>query len=191
MTSESTDMAALLVVDSIDRDASNPDRTIARIRLAGHPLAVVLDFSRRALGFAEHVEVPALLGAHAPSQKAVVELMAAADAGNPISLPVDLSDRVRSATPPFPFVPLPVSERERLESAADQVRLEVVDLERRGSEPATFTGHLRVNGKPIRLVVELYAGTNRVTIMRWLGGSDRDQLSPAESFAVQRELLKR
>src|SRR4051794_31457283 len=107
MTSnEDTSTEALLVADDARRDEHEPSRLIGRVRVAGHPLRVILDFTRQDLGLIEYVEMPWLLGMHPPSQRAVVRLMSRVYGGEAIQFPYDLSGEVRDSSPPFPFEPL-------------------------------------------------------------------------------------
>lgn len=103
-TIESTDMNdSLLVVDSVFCGETDADQVIAEIRMGGHSLVVVLDFGNTELPLIEYIKMPALLGSHPPSQKAVLEVMGLCHAGQRIECPLDLSHKVRNTDPPFPF----------------------------------------------------------------------------------------
>jgi hypothetical protein len=180
----------LLVVDDVSRDAGNPDRLASAIRVAGHPLRIVLDFGRRDMNFIEFVEVPDLLAMHAPSLQAVVDLMTRVDGGQTVKLPADLSEHVRKSPPPSPFLPLTATEQAVLESAAAAVAVDVLAMERTASEPAHFNVRLRIDGRPIALHVQLYAGPRRIPVMRWIGGPDPESMPAAQRYAILRALVR-
>jgi hypothetical protein len=93
-----------LVVDYIGPHAEDGRVLAAQIRLGGHPLCVILDFSGAIPGWVEYVEIPWMLGLHPPSQKAVMDLMARAHAGERLEFPVDLSATLLRSDPPSPFL---------------------------------------------------------------------------------------
>jgi len=189
MTHEVSSQIPLLVVDDVYRDATDPQRLIGAVRVSGHPVRVILDFSRRDSGFIQYIELPWVLGMHPPSQHAVVELMAQVDAGQAIQYPVDLSERIRRSSPPSPFEPMSAEGRAALEAAAAEVHLDMFSINRSGATPTHLTLTLSLDGEMMTLEIELYAGHGRTPVMRWLKGPNPDSLSTAQRYAIQRALL--
>ncbi|MCL4298021.1 MAG: hypothetical protein KJ077_19920 [Anaerolineae bacterium] len=181
----------LLVVEDVYPDEVESQRLIGIVRIGGHPVRVILDFGRQDLGFIEYVQLPGLLGMHPPSQQAVVNLMSRVYEGETIQFPVDFSEEIRQASPPSPFEPMSTEDRVALEAAANQVHLDIVTIEQIVSEPLRFTVTLRLDGQLMTIQVELFAGPQRVPVMRWLKGPDPNSLSVAQRYAIQRALLSR
>jgi len=140
----------------------------------------------------EYVEIPFLLDVHHPSLKAVVHTMARFQNGESLSLPCDLSERVRNADPPFPEALLPPGEdeRRRIEDAVNRVAVEVIDLRRETTDPAKMTVRLRLDGRPRTLKLRLYAEQGAVPLMP-VEIDDEPSLSFAEYHAVLHALLPR
>lgn len=180
----------LLVVETIEADPSHPQRVAALIKAGGHPLRVVLDFSRRERIGVEYVEMPGLLEIHRPSQLAVVQLMERVFEGERVATPADLTEQIRQASPPSPYEPLSERERAALEAAADTVSLEVHDFQRSGDEPCRFSANLSLDGREFGLTGEIYAGVGRIPIVRWRKGPDPRMFSKAQHHAIQRALVR-
>lgn len=176
------------MLDAVERDAEVPTRLIGSLRAGGHRLRIVLDFGRRDLGAAEYVETPWLLEMHQPSQRAVVSTLFRIDAGEAVPLPYDLSDTVRGADPPSPWQPLDDESRERLAAAADQVDLKVLAIEKSRSQPSRVKARLELDGRPVEVDAEVYAEQGTVPLLRWMGGIDPADLTPAQRYAIQRAL---
>lgn len=179
----------LLVVDEVERDPAMPTRLVGRLRFGGHRLRVILDFPRRDFGLIEHVELPWLLGAHPPSQRAVVRLLERIDAGEVICLPCDLSYEVLAADPHCPLQAPNAAQRARLGAAAAEVPLEVRSIRRSGSHPIHISAHLLLAGRPLFLEVELYAESGAIPVVRWIAGPDPATLTEAQRYAIQRVLI--
>jgi hypothetical protein len=179
----------LLVVDDIRRDPQKEDLVEAHIHLGGHPLKVVLDFDfePKRLGFAGCVEIPWMLQAHLPSHQAVIHLMRRFHKGDQVDLPVDLSEEIARSDPPSPFRFDPDKDR-RVRPDDPVLDLDLMEMHRTGTYPAVFQGVIRINGKPIEMHVELYAGPGRVPAMKTMRCSPK--LTAAESSAVWRRLLQ-
>ena len=188
-TNEETPANEVLVADDIRRDEKEPRRLVGEFHVAGHPARVVLDFTREDIGLVEYVEMSSLIGMHAPSQRAVLDLMYRVYDGEAVQFPFDLTEEVRHSSPPFPFVPMSEEARAALEIEAGRVRLDLIDVVRDASEPSRLTAKLLLEGAPLELEVELYAGPGRVPLMRWLRGPDPASLSAAERHAILHALL--
>jgi len=156
--------APLLIVDEIWRHPGNEEEVYAQIRAGGHPLQVILDFSRS--DFIRYLRMPWMLAVHPPSQQAVIRLMTAFRAGVPVKLPADLSDALAAADPPAPFRVDPAKDAQ-LEREAASVSVDLAQLQRSGTYPALFRGVIHINGEAIDLEVELYAGPGRVPLLQW------------------------
>ena len=180
----------LLVVDDIRRDPLKEWLVEARIRLSGHPLRVALEFESAPefLGFASYVDMPWMLEAHVPSQKAVIALIKSFHKGDQVDLPVDLSEQIACSDPPSPFRFDPDKDKDgRVLPEDAALELDLGELRHTGTYPAVFQGVIRINGKPIEMDVQLYAGPGRVPAMRTLRCSPK--LTAAESSAIWRRLL--
>jgi hypothetical protein len=181
------DSMPLLVLDRVDHDPEVPTRRIGALRLAGHPLRVVLDVGRP--DQVVYVEVPELLAVHEPSQRAVVAAMSRIESGEALPLPYDLTGEIRDAEPPFPLRPLDADEQARLDAAAGGVDLRVRRVRRSGQAPQLVQADLVLDGHPISIEVRLYAQPGAVPAMSWLAGPDPAGLTPAQRYAIQRALL--
>ena len=179
----------LLVLQSIEQDVDDPTRWTGTVFVGGHQARVTLAFGRFVLGFVEHVDVPTVLSVHQPSLAAVVAAMSRAAAGEEIGVPLDLSDEVRSADPPFPFLPLDDAERERLEAAADAVPLKVVSVEREGTDPPTVSAHLILDERAITVRARLFTAPGAPTVSVWLQGPRQSELTDEQRYSIQRVLL--
>lgn len=177
----------LLVVDDIWLDPENEAVLTAQIRVGGHPNRVVLDFARVSSGLVRYVQIPWMLGVHAPSQKAVVNLMTCFHDGEPVTLPANLSDALAAADPPSPFLADP-AEDVRLPRDSASIRVDLAEVSRSGNYPALFRGVARIGGEPLELEAEVYAGPGRVPVLRWIRTSRA--LTPAESDAIQRQMVR-
>lgn len=175
----------LLVVDAVERDPAIPTRLVGRLRFGGHRLRVVLDFPRRDFGLIEYVELPWLLGAHLPSQGAVVRLLERIDAGEAICLPRDMSEEVRAADPHCPLQAMDAAKRARLDAAAAEVALEVQTIRRVGTYPVRIAAQMLLAGRALFLEVELYDQTGAIPVMRWITGPDPATLTEAQLYAIQ------
>jgi hypothetical protein len=180
--------ASWLVLERFDRDPAEPKRVTAVVNLVGCRLRVVLDVGGLVPGFTAYIDVPDLLAIHEPSQRAVVAAMARLAEGEPGPLPLDLTDQIRDAQPPFPFQPLDDQDRERLDAAAASVDLHVRRLERTGSQPQVVHADLVVDGRPVSLSVELYSPPQAARIMRRLAGARFGEFTEAQLHAVEQAL---
>ena len=154
------------------------------MRLADHPLTVVLDFSTDLILYEE---LPSLLASHEPSKQAVVRAMRSHRAGEALTLPVDLTGEVAGAEPPFPFGPVDPARRAELDEAASGVDVEVVALRRTGTAPVSVDAEFLVGGRPVALRAEVYdmAGS---ALLQVQGSPDFLALSDIERYAIQRLL---
>lgn len=177
----------LLVLDRVDHDPEVPTRRIGALRLAGHPLRVVLDVGRP--NQVVYVEVPELLGMHEPSQRAVVRAMSRIESGEVVPLPYDLTGEIRDAEPAFPLRPLGAEEQARLDAAAAGVDLRVQRVRRSGEAPQLVQADLVLDGRQISIEVRLYARPGAVPAISWVAGPDPGGLTPAQRYAIQRALL--
>jgi hypothetical protein len=178
----------VLVLDQVERDPDVPTRLVGRVRVGGHRVRVVLDFARPDL--VEYVEVPWLLDLHHPSLQAVMSTLSRIDAGEEVPLPFDLSADVRDTDPPNPWLPLDHEAQQQLDTAADQVDLEIEDVERDASDSTKVIVRLIIDGRPVLLDAELYGGNDAVPVVRWIGGADPAGFTPAQRYAIERALLR-
>ncbi len=179
----------LLVVEEATSEPGTGERVTARLRVGGHPGRVVLDFSRRRLGLVEYLEVPALLDLHPPTMHAVVRFLERVVDGEPVDFPTDLTEDVETDQGPSPFAPLPPAQKAALDRLADSVPIEVLSCERDVPEAGQVTLQLKVAGRTVRLVAEVHAGPELVSVIRWLQGPDREAFSEAERHAIDRLLM--
>jgi hypothetical protein len=177
----------ILVVDRIWRDPQNEGFVHAQIHLGGHPLQVILNFASAVPDFVEHVEMPWMLASHQPSQQAVFRLMSRYQEGGHVDLPVDLSEEMTRSDPPSPFRHDP-DEAARCEQEAASVDLDLTETRHTGTYPCVFRGVMRVNGEPVDLEVEVYAGSGRIPVMRLIRTSRT--LTVPETRAVRIRLLR-
>jgi hypothetical protein len=187
MPTPSPDGPPLLVLDRIERDPGAPGRLIGTVRMAGHAQRVVVDIGNP-FGLVEYIDIPLLLGSHDPSLAAVVAAMSRWEQGEDLALPLDLTDEVRDAEPPFPLRPSSPVDRERLDEAADRVDLVVVDVERSTAHPAVLSASLVLGGVPLTVQVEI-PGDSDEGVMRWISGPPTVTFSKAELHAIYRALL--
>ena len=81
-----------LVVDSVEALPGHEHRVRACIRLAGQPCVLALDFEPSGDGFAEFVEIAALLDHYPLSCHTLVDFIRRVRRGHQLEWPVDLSD---------------------------------------------------------------------------------------------------
>lgn len=177
----------LLVLERVERDPAATGRLVGTVRMAGHAQRVVVDVGNP-FGFVEHVDIPLLLGSHGPSLAAVVAVMSRWEQGEEVGLPVDLSDQVKDAEPPFPLQPASRAEQQRLDEEADQVDLVVVDVEHSPVHPQTLTASLVLGGAPLTVQVEI-PGDSDEGVMRWISGPPTAMFSNVQLHAIYRALL--
>src|SRR5262249_18498700 len=132
---------------------------------------------------------PWLLGCFHISQRAVSRLAARFHSGEQIALPADLSEL--AAEDAASVVDPDREKMARLREEADRVHLEVGELSQSGSNPALFSGRLRVDGIQVTLRCELYAGAGKITAWCWLHPSNPKALSRAQKDAIERMLVER
>jgi hypothetical protein len=175
-----------LIIDALERDPHVHTRIIGSVRAGGHPVELVLDFANPIVGAAEYIEVPWLLAIHPPSQQAVVSMLRRANAGERLTLPLDLTDVVAGADPPCPWAPADPATLARLNSAADRVDLRAEHLEHAGHEPVWIHGTLLVDGRQIHVNAEAYPTPGAFPIVHWRGATPLDSLTPDQRYAVLR-----
>jgi hypothetical protein len=176
----------LLVVDNISCDFRNEGVVHAEIRLGGHPLQVVLDFASIP-GFISYVKMPWMLELHVPSQQAVVRLMTRCHEGGTVDLPADLSEELTQSNPPSPFRFDPGEDARRQQEAAF-IDLDLTDLQHTETYPWVFRGVIRIDGEPVDIEVQLYAGPGCIPVTRWMRRSRK--LTAAEMDAIRSRLLR-
>jgi hypothetical protein len=103
-------------------------------------------------------------------------------------LPLDLTDQIRDAQPPFPFQPIDDQKRARLDAAAATVDLQIRRVERTGSQPQVVNADLVVVGRPVSLSVEMYGQPGAARVMRRLAGANFGEFTEAQLHAVERAL---
>jgi hypothetical protein len=180
--------ASWLSLERVDRDPAKPRRVTGVVNLGGYRLQVVLDVGDRVPGLILYLDIPELLAFHEPSQRAVVAAMARLAEGEPVPLPLDLTDQIRDAQPPFPFRPIDADDRARLDAAAAEVDIHVQRVERTGSQPQVVHADLVVDGRPVSLSVELYSQPGAIPVMRRLAGAHFGEFTEAQLHAVERAL---
>ena len=94
------------VLLSAQQDAEDPAQWTGTVSVGGHAVRVTLGFGRFVPELVEYVDVSTPMWIHQPSLAAVAAAMSRIVAGGLRSLPLDLSDEIASADPPFPFRPL-------------------------------------------------------------------------------------
>lgn len=187
MSTPSPEEPPLLVLERVERDPAAPGRLVGTVRMAGHAQRVVVDVGNP-FGLVEYVDIPLLLGSHDPSLAAVVAAMSRWEQGEEVGLPLDLTDQVRDADPPFPVQPAGRGERDHLDEAADRVDLVVVDVERSPAHPGVLSASLVLGGAPLTVQVEI-PGDSDEGVMRWISGPPTAMFSKVQLHAIYRALL--
>lgn len=190
MTTELNASIPLLLVELIQVEPSDPQRVTATVLAGGHRLRVILDYSRRERMGVEYVEMPKLLDIHRPSKQAITRLMGRFYDGEKVDLPIDLTEQIRHLSPPSPYQPMPASERAALETLADDVNLEIAQIQGAGDDPLSFTATLCLDGREFEMTGKLYAGPGKVSFLSWRGSAETDSLSRPELYAIERALVR-
>lgn len=183
-----TDLTEPLLI--VDRIETGPEEATAEVRIAGRRERVRLGMPK--VGGApyeaiiSYVEIPPVLSHNEFALRGVVGLVRRAHAGEPVSLPADLSALVRDATEEWP-----VSGREyRNLTDGDRAPISIEVLRTAREVPGVTTVFLRIAGNPTTVTVDQRGAPEDATRFRFVSGVHPWQLDPAESYAMVNVLTR-
>ena len=181
---------SLLVLEVVERDEDHPSRMRAWVRIGGHLVDVVFDFLVGGMRFIGYHDIPWVMRVHEPSLKAVGRVVERIERGELVELPLDLSEEVRDSDPPNPWVPSDPGSRQRSDTEAERIDLELRHLETGGDDGRGFVARFDLNGELQVVEGECYVGEGAVPMVRWLSKEVIRSLSNIEQYAIWRLIVQ-
>jgi hypothetical protein len=105
-----------------------------------------------------------------------------------VGLPLDLSDEVSAAKPVCPWAPVDPKALARLDDRARPVDIDVVRLERTGTDPIRAAGTVIVDGTTVDVDADVYPNLGGFPLVQWRGRPGLSALTADQGWALLRLL---